>query len=590
MQTLKLIQGSAEWRAHRRQHFNASDAPAMMGCSPYETRTQLMHRLQTGIEPEIDAGTQRRFDDGHRFEALARPMAEVIVGAELFPVTGTVGRYSASFDGLTMDDAIAFEHKFLNEALRVAFATGCNGATLPEQYRVQMEHQCIVSGAGQVLFMASKWLDGTLDREFHCWYTPDPKLRAKIIAGWEQFDVDLALYIPPVAAPVLVAAAQETLPAVSVKLDGSIAIIDNLDVFGIALTAYIGKINKSPQTDQDFVDLKAVVTKLEKAEAALDAAENAALASIASVNAMQSVIGTLRKLASTNRLLCDKIYKAENDRRKLEIIIGGKEAFIAHVRGLNERLGGLYVATLGADFAAVAKNLRTLASMQNAVDTELARVKIEASAAADRIQINLNLLRDTASDVKFLFADTPTIVLKANDDFKSLVENRIAAHKAEELRKEEAQRERIRAEEFARIERENAADVAQAEREAQARIDAEIEASKEPVAQSIRAQVAPEKVAQPVIAPEPQETTDKLRAFAQAVLKNWPDCMLDGEEIQEIAVEHGLLIGTVKTERCGDWCGCAEYDEFPVICYHKSQLLDPALVEHVQAVQARQAA
>ena len=34
MKTIKLIQGTPEWNAHRAQHWNASDAPAMMGVSP----------------------------------------------------------------------------------------------------------------------------------------------------------------------------------------------------------------------------------------------------------------------------------------------------------------------------------------------------------------------------------------------------------------------------------------------------------------------------------------------------------------------------------------------------------------------------
>lgn len=98
----KLIQGTPEWHEHRRTHFNASDAPAMMGGSPYETRTELLHRLATGIEKEIDTATQRIFDDGHRFEALARPLAEAIIGNDLYPVVCSEGNLSASFDGVTL--------------------------------------------------------------------------------------------------------------------------------------------------------------------------------------------------------------------------------------------------------------------------------------------------------------------------------------------------------------------------------------------------------------------------------------------------------------------------------------------------------
>lgn len=72
MQLVNLVQGSAEWHAHRSQHFNASDAPAMMGAT-VQVPPELIKELATGITPDIDAATQRRFDDGHQFEALARP-------------------------------------------------------------------------------------------------------------------------------------------------------------------------------------------------------------------------------------------------------------------------------------------------------------------------------------------------------------------------------------------------------------------------------------------------------------------------------------------------------------------------------------
>ena len=71
-----LEQGSAAWHAHRRNHFNASDAPAMMNCSPYKSRADLIHETATGLAAEVDAATQRRFDSGHRFEALARPICQ----------------------------------------------------------------------------------------------------------------------------------------------------------------------------------------------------------------------------------------------------------------------------------------------------------------------------------------------------------------------------------------------------------------------------------------------------------------------------------------------------------------------------------
>jgi putative phage-type endonuclease len=157
MKIVKLIQGSPEWHAHRAAHFNASDAPAMLGVSPYKSRAELLREYATGLAKEVDATTQRRFDEGHRLESLARPIAEQLIGEDLYPCVGVEGRYSASFDGLTLLHDTAFEHKTLNAELREILAgVEDAGAQLPDHYRVQMEHQCMVSGADRVLFMASR--------------------------------------------------------------------------------------------------------------------------------------------------------------------------------------------------------------------------------------------------------------------------------------------------------------------------------------------------------------------------------------------------------------------------------------------------
>ena len=127
------------------------------------------------------------------------------------------------------------------------------------------------------------------------------------------------------------------------------------------------------------------------------------------------------------------------------------------------------------DFGGVIKGKKTVSSLRGAVADELARGKIAANEVADRIDLNLRMLREVAGQHSFLFADTAAIVLKAPDDCRALAENRIAAHQAAEARKEEETRERIRAEEAARADREAREKLAaeQAERDLQARRDAE---------------------------------------------------------------------------------------------------------------------
>src|ERR1019366_2217586 len=133
---INLVQGSPEWKAHRATALNASDAPAMMGKSPYKTRDQLIKERATGIIPEVDDATQRRFNNGHIFESLARPLAEEIIGDELSPVTGMNGKFSASFDGCTFDESVIFEHKTLSDRIRAAKSA----YELPKDLRIQMEH------------------------------------------------------------------------------------------------------------------------------------------------------------------------------------------------------------------------------------------------------------------------------------------------------------------------------------------------------------------------------------------------------------------------------------------------------------------
>ena len=176
---LSVTQGSPEWLAARAKCLTASEAPAMMGVSSYMTRSELLHIKATGITPEIDDATQRRFDIGHTAEALARPNAEKIIGEPLFPIVATddSGKYLASMDGATMLCDVGFEHKLWNEGLAAQVAAG----TVPESHRWQLVQQCMVLGFNKILFMVS---DGTEEKSAHCWFSPEPGDFDRLLAGW----------------------------------------------------------------------------------------------------------------------------------------------------------------------------------------------------------------------------------------------------------------------------------------------------------------------------------------------------------------------------------------------------------------------
>ncbi|MDO5288505.1 MAG: YqaJ viral recombinase family protein [Pseudomonadota bacterium] len=449
MQQHHLTQGSPEWHAHRSRFYGASDAPAMLGISPYKTRQALLQERATGITPEIGPAQQARFDEGHRAESLARPLAEAIVGDELFPVTGTNGKLSASFDGLTMLGDTAFEHKLLNNTLRQAMHAGCTGADLPEHYRAQMEQQLMVSGAAKVLFMASQWDGDQLAEERHCWYESDAAMRQRIEAGWQQFEADLAAWQPSAAAPAATATPTESLPAPVVTVGGALSVKGNLPEFGLALKAFIERIPAKPASDQEFADCDAAVKTLKKAEDALQSAEEHALAQISDVEQMRRAVADLRNLARTTRLATEKLVKAEKDARRAAKIMQARHAFAQHVQRLQLDCKGVTLRVPEPDFAGAIKGLSSLASIDEKLTAALLEGQAQANAIAGRIVNNLQTL-DSAPQYAMLFADRQELAYKDPETLELIIQQRVSAHQQAEAARLEAERERIRKEEEAR--------------------------------------------------------------------------------------------------------------------------------------------
>nr|WP_246254285.1 YqaJ viral recombinase family protein [Comamonas jiangduensis] len=523
MQIVSLVQGSAEWHAHRAKHFNASDAPAMMGCSSYKTRSELVKELATGLSGEVDAATQRRFDDGHRFEALARPLGEEIIGEDLSPCVGVKGKYSASFDGLTFMNDQALEHKTLNKSLREAMHEGCTGTDLPLQYQVQMEHQAMVSGCERILFMASEWTgDGQLIEERHCWYEPDAELRAQIIAGWEQLEKDVAAYDPAAERPApVVAEPVESLPAVVVEISGDLTVGGNLPAFGNALRNFIERIPKQPSNDQDFANAEAAAKALKKIEEGIRTRKADALSKFVPVEEAFRLMDDYAGMARTARLATEKLVTAEKDRLRTGLVTGAQQDLDAHVAALNKRLGTNWLPRIAGGFAETIKGLKSLDSMRDKVAVALTNAKHEANQQACRLEANRQHLVQDDGDWIALFADFATVGTKAAEDFQALASLRIGNHKQAEAQRLEVQREQIRKEEAARLEREAAEAErkriqAQAQQEqaaiAQAQQSGELA---QPVAQDLKGLVA-HKAAEDLAGVDAQEAITAAQASAAA--------------------------------------------------------------------------
>jgi hypothetical protein len=70
-----------------------------------------------------------------------------------------------------------------------------------------------------------------------------------------------------------------------------------------------------------------------------------------------------------------------------------------------------------------------------------------------------------------------------------------------------------------------------------------------------------------------------LEQFARRIMEDWPENGdIDGWQLQDIAVECGLLIPTTVTEPCCDDCQCSDTG-FPTTCYRRCDLLRAQAVE-----------
>ncbi|WP_163372070.1 YqaJ viral recombinase family protein [Endozoicomonas acroporae] len=307
MELHDIKQGSPEWLSLRQNYFTASEATAMMGDSPYTSRDQLLHQKKTGSTPEVTEHQQRQFDRGHAAEAGARPLLEKgMVGEDLFPVTGTLTVEGlpllASFDGLTMDKTLVFEHKLWNEKL----VAQIEGEGLEPTHYWQLEHQLLVSGAERVLFVSS---DGTAENFRYVYCESQDHRRDALIAGWHQFKADLETFQPQAPEPVLVGELIPECMDLMAGIRGQV-IQSNLAELEHHIQHRIHQTKKELVSDQDFLDAESAVKFFSNTEKKLKDGKKNLLSQVPDIKKLFADIDHLAKAMANVRLPLDKKSKA----------------------------------------------------------------------------------------------------------------------------------------------------------------------------------------------------------------------------------------------------------------------------------------
>ena len=130
------------WKKWRQQGLGASDAPIVMGVSPWTTRYQLWCD-KTGRVTKDD-GDNWATERGNRLEPMARADYELRFGREMPVVLAEHRDYPflrASLDGF--GEGIVLEIKCPGEADHKLAMSG----SVPSKYYPQLQHQLLVTGA-----------------------------------------------------------------------------------------------------------------------------------------------------------------------------------------------------------------------------------------------------------------------------------------------------------------------------------------------------------------------------------------------------------------------------------------------------------
>jgi predicted phage-related endonuclease len=421
-----LLPDSPEWHAFRLEHDGASEAAAMLGLSKTVTRTELLEMKSTGTAREFSDFVQKHvLDKGKEVEAKARPIAAEIVGSPLYPVTCSIGRTSASTDGLDMADEVAWEHKLINQENAPLVRAG----QVPEEHMPQCQQALMVTGAERLLFMVS---DGTRENMAYVWVEPDTNWFDRLRAGWLQFNKERETFVKKDIKEMPKAEVTVSLPALFIHATGEIT-TSNMKEYGVALAARLEEVRAiTLVTDQDFSNAKESAKLLRENIEQAKLAKDAMLAQTVTVGEAARMIDAWCEDMRLTALQLEKDVEREDKAKKAAMVAATKELYDAHLLALNTEIAPLRMPITPPVFGEVIKGKRNYASMQDALDTALANGKITADEMVKQIRTKNAWYLVAAKGHETLFADLQFLIQKPMDDFQLAVKTRVDAQVAKE--------------------------------------------------------------------------------------------------------------------------------------------------------------
>jgi len=179
-QTLDLEQGSQEWLDARKQHFCASEAPAVMSVNLYFPRNPTeLAKQKLGY---VNTFVSQAMKEGQRLEPIIRQQIKAQTGIGFVPAVMVKDKYLASLDGINLYGDIILEIKAPQSKNAMVKWAMEGRVILPHQYQIQ--HQLMVSGADKCIYAVRNPEDGQI---ITCDVFPDQILQKKLKQAWADF-------------------------------------------------------------------------------------------------------------------------------------------------------------------------------------------------------------------------------------------------------------------------------------------------------------------------------------------------------------------------------------------------------------------
>lgn len=432
-----FVQGSPEWKAFRATSKNASEASSMMGVG-LKQRDKLVMLKATGTQEEFTEWVQaNKLDKGHEYEGIARPFAEKLIGSRLYPITASSDDYpelSASFDGCTVMEDVNWEHKSPNKE-KQAFMR--EHRMVPEADFWQVVQQFLVNtNAQRCLYTVG---DGTEANTDYVWVERadiEPRF-PELLAGWDHLDTDIAAY-KPAAVEAEVVAKVVNLPAITYRTEEGGKLITNIEVYSGAVALALEEAKKPLVTDQDFADRKQLNKSFRDALERITVVRDMALSETKDFADFAKKLDDLHETIRQAALAGEKLVEKREKEIKQELKDAAIKRYNDYRAKVEEGLNGRVKLPIPPEnFAGVMKNKRSFSSMENALNTEVARLKIEVDMLLVKIRTNLALV-DKHPDHAFLFAnDLQALVGHESEMLQMIIDKRIRDYTDEQKRREE---------------------------------------------------------------------------------------------------------------------------------------------------------